>query len=266
MGRGLRDTVPSRARPPGEPRALFVSSRHGGCREEVEISSTPRGRAGSTVSGRFAGPVGGFHPTAAEPPAAATKDFVNRMDKTVTSVPPLGAHRIRDPLLPYISNYYENRTCRLAPALGPGSAHRATLRAWTPTPSPSSEPYWPSGSRSPPSSCVPTARQDADRRAVQAAADADRRAVQAAADADRRAVQARFDTAMDTFRTERCTASPNGNRTWKGGSTNAVPPPTEPPPSRAPIPGGERARGDDRPVREAPPARLTEPLARRKEP
>ena len=47
-----------------------------------------------------------------------------------------------------------------------------------------------------------TARQDADRRAVQAAADADRRAVQAAADADRRAVQARFDTAMDTFRTE----------------------------------------------------------------
>ena len=32
--------------------------------------------------------------------------------------------------------------------------------------------------------------------------DADRRAVQAAADADRRAIQARFDTAMDTFRTE----------------------------------------------------------------
>ena len=46
------------------------------------------------------------------------------------------------------------------------------------------------------------ARQDADRRAIQAAADADRRAIQAAADADRRAVQARFDTAMDTFRTE----------------------------------------------------------------
>ena len=32
--------------------------------------------------------------------------------------------------------------------------------------------------------------------------DADRREVQAAADADRRAIQARFDTAMDTFRTE----------------------------------------------------------------
>ena len=32
--------------------------------------------------------------------------------------------------------------------------------------------------------------------------DADRRAIQAAADADRRAIQARFDTAMDTFRTE----------------------------------------------------------------
>ena len=32
--------------------------------------------------------------------------------------------------------------------------------------------------------------------------DADRRADQAAADADRRAIQARFDTAMDTFRTE----------------------------------------------------------------
>ena len=32
--------------------------------------------------------------------------------------------------------------------------------------------------------------------------DVDRRAIQAAADADRRAIQARFDTAMDTFRTE----------------------------------------------------------------
>ena len=47
-----------------------------------------------------------------------------------------------------------------------------------------------------------TSRLDADRRTIQATADADRRATQAAADADRRAIQARFDTAMDTFRTE----------------------------------------------------------------
>ena len=47
-----------------------------------------------------------------------------------------------------------------------------------------------------------TARQDADRRATQAAAEADRRVVQAAADADRRAIQARFDTALAAFRAE----------------------------------------------------------------
>ena len=47
------------------------------------------------VSGQFVGLVSGFHPTVAEPPAAATKDFVNQLDKTVTSVSPLDVHRVR---------------------------------------------------------------------------------------------------------------------------------------------------------------------------
>ena len=89
-------------------------------------------------------------------------------------------------------------------ALGPGAAHRATFRAWTPTPSPSSERYWQSASHSPPSSCVrPRGRM-------------------------RTGAQSKPDSMPRwTPSAPRCSGSRNANRTWKAGSTNAVAPPTE---------------------------------------
>ena len=84
------ETVAGRSFRTVEPRALFLSST--GCREGVEIFFTPRGRADSMVRGRFEGHFSGFHPTAVEPTASATKDFLNQMDKKITNVLPLDMH------------------------------------------------------------------------------------------------------------------------------------------------------------------------------